>query len=213
MLIMKHYLFALLVLLTAALSVQLPAYAQKKSTGVALALGGGVNLSNAQTAGYYNHASSSTARFSFGFFADKKIKGGLSARSGFFYNGLGREHVVGGMSMQDEFSFFTVPLQAKYSFKNSPFSLYVGPQFSYLINATWRPDGNTRSLMTDQFQRLNVSAAGGLLCAFTNRFSMGFEYQSSIGSNLDKEYASNLPADTKYQLNAYSLRAFYKLSK
>ena len=210
---MKHYLFAFLISLTASLLVQLPAFAQKKSKGINIELGGGINLSSAHVGGYYSHSSESTSRFSFGFFADKKIIGGLSARSGFFYNGLGRAHKVGEMEMQDEFSFFTIPLQAKYSFSKSPFSLYAGPQFSYLINATARPDASTRSLMTENFQRVNVSAAGGLLCAFNSRFSMGFEYQSSIGSNLDKEYAANLSADTKYQLNAYSLRAFYKLSK
>ncbi len=210
---MKHYLFALLICFTALLLVQTSVYAQNKSKGVNIYLGGGVNLSSAAVAGYYDQTSESTYRFSFGFFADKKIKGGLSARSGLFYNGLGRAYTEGEKTMQDEFSYFTIPVQAKYSFKGSPFSLYAGPQFSYLLNATWKPDSDTRSLMTDQFQRINMSAAGGLLCAFTSRFSMGFEYQSSIGSNLDKEYADNLPNDTKYQPNAYSLRAFYKLSK
>ncbi|MBM3413828.1 MAG: PorT family protein [Bacteroidetes bacterium] len=219
---MKHYLFAFLLALTASLLIQHDAFAQKKSTKVSLSLGGGVNLSSAQVGGYYDRASNATSRFSFGFFADKKIKGGLSARSGFFYNGLGREYVQGymgipipdpgDMHMQDEFNYFTIPLQVKYSFRDSPFSLYAGPQFSYLINVTWRPESNTRSLITDQFQRSNVSAAGGLLCAFTNRFSMGFEYQSSIGSNLDEGYKANLPTDTKYELYAFSLRAFYKLS-
>ncbi|MEY4585711.1 MAG: hypothetical protein RIT05_129 [Bacteroidota bacterium] len=210
---MKHYLFAFLITFSALLVVQLPVFAQKNSKGINIELGGGVSLASAHVGGFYAHSSESTSRFAFGFFADKKLIGGLSARSGFFYNGLGRAHKAGEMEMQDEFSFFTIPLQAKYSFKKSPFSFYAGPQFSYLINATARPDASTRSLMTENFQRVNVSAAGGLLCAFTNRFSMGFEYQSSIGSNLDKEYAAILPADTKYQLNAYSLRAFYKLSK
>jgi hypothetical protein len=210
---MKHYQISLLLSLFALLLVGSAVYAQKKSNGINIYLGGGVNLSSASVAGYYDQTSESTSRFSFGFFADKKIKGGLSARSGFFYNGLGREYAEGDKSLQDEFNYFTIPLQAKYSFKESPFSLYAGPQFSYLIKATSKPDSDTRLLMTENFQRLNVSAAGGLLCAFTSRFSMGFEYQSSIGSNLDKEYADNLPSDTKYQPNAYSLRAFYKLSK
>ncbi|MBM3412863.1 MAG: PorT family protein [Bacteroidetes bacterium] len=210
---MKHYLFALLISLTASFFFQLDAFAQKKSNKASLSLGGGVNLSSARVGGYYNQASNATSRVAFGFFADKKIQGGLSARTGFFYNGLGREHGIGELNKQEEFSYFTIPLQAKYSFRDSPFSLYAGPQFSYLIHATWKPTSNTRSLVTDQFQRVNVSVAGGLLCAFTNRFSMGFEYQNSIGSSLDEVYKTSLPADTKYQLYAFSLRGFYKLSK
>jgi hypothetical protein len=145
---MKHYQISLLLSLFALLLVGSAVYAQKKSNGINIYLGGGVNLSSASVAGYYDQTSESTSRFSFGFFADKKIKGGLSARSGFFYNGLGREYAEGDKSLQDEFNYFTIPLQAKYSFKESPFSLYAGPQFSYLINATSKPDSDTRLLMT-----------------------------------------------------------------
>lgn len=187
--------------------------AQKKSTGINLYLGGGVNLAKAKVGGFYDETSQSTSRFSFGFFADKKIKGNLAIRSGLFYNGLGQRYTVNNNEQQDEFNYFTVPLQAKISFKESPFSLYAGPQFSYLLNATWKPDSDTKLLMTEKFQTLNVSAAGGIICDFTKRFALSFEYQSSLGSSLDKQYADNLPDGTTYQPNAYSLRAFVKLSK
>jgi len=164
---MKHYQISLLLSLFALLLVGSSVYAQKKSNGINIYLGGGVNLSSASVAGYYDQTSESTSRFSFGFFADKKIKGGLSARSGFFYNGLGREYAEGDKSLQDEFNYFTIPLQAKYSFKESPFSLYAGPQFSYLINATSKPDSDTRLLMTDNFQRLILSIKAVLEVTWT----------------------------------------------
>lgn len=210
---MKKHLLLVAVLFIAAIVPSVTILGQKKSSGINLYLGGGVNLAKAKVAGYYDETSQSTSRFSFGFFADKKIKGNLAIRSGLFYNGLGQRYTVNDNEQQDEFNYFTVPLQAKISFKGSPFSLYAGPQFSYLLNATWKPDADTKSLMTDKFQTLNVSAAGGILCSFTNRFSMSFEYQSSLGSTLDKQYADNLPDGTTYQPNAYSLRAFVKLSK
>ncbi len=95
---MKHYQISLLLSLFALLLVGSSVHAQKKSNGINIYLGGGVNLSSASVAGYYDQTSESTSRFSFGFFADKKIKGGLSARSGFFYNGLGREYAEGDKS-------------------------------------------------------------------------------------------------------------------
>ena len=48
---------------------------------------------------------------------DKKIKGNLAVRSGLFYNGLGQRFTVSDKEQQEEFNYFTVPLQAKLSFK------------------------------------------------------------------------------------------------
>jgi len=210
---MKTPLLLATMLLTLSIAPISATWAQKKSSNVNLYLGGGINLAKANVAGYFDKTSQSTSRFSFGFFADKTLKGNWAIRSGLFYNGLGQQYKVNEKSQQDEFNYFTVPVQAKISFKSSPFSLYAGPQFSYLLNATWKPDSDTKLLMTEKFQKLNLSAAGGIICAFTKRFSMAFEYQSSIGSTLDKLYADNLPDGTSYQPNAFSLRANVKLSK
>ena len=210
---MRNLLLLTTFLLTLSIAPTCATWAQKKSSNINLYLGGGVNLAKAEVAGYYDMSSQSTSRFSFGFFADKIVKGNWAIRTGLFYNGLGQQYSENDKTQQDEFNYFTVPVQAKISFKASPFSLYAGPQFSYLLNATWKPDADTKLLMTEKFQRLNVSAAGGIVCAFTKRFSMAFEYQSSLGSTLDKLYADNLPDGTTYQPNAFSLRAFVKLSK
>ena len=210
---MRNLLLLTTILLTLSIAPTCATWAQKKSSNINLYLGGGVNLAKAEVAGYYDMSSQSTSRFSFGFFADKIVKGNWAIRTGLFYNGLGQQYSENDKTQQDEFNYFTVPVQAKISFKESPFSLYAGPQFSYLLNATWKPDADTKLLMTEKFQRLNVSAAGGIICAFTKRFSMAFEYQSSLGSTLDKLYADNLPDGTSYQPNAFSLRAFVKLSK
>lgn len=188
-------------------------WSQKKSKNINLYLGGGINLAKAEVAGYFNQSTQTTARFSYGFFADRIVCGNWAVRSGLFYNGLGRSFKVGEKSQQEEFNYISVPLQAKISFKNSPFSFYAGPQFSYLLNATAKPDASTKQLITGNFQTLNVGIAGGILVAFTKRFSMGFDYQSSLGSTLDANYADNLPDGTKYQPVAFSLRAHVKLSK
>ena len=189
---MRNLLLLTTFLLTLSIAPTCATWAQKKSSNINLYLGGGVNLAKAEVAGYYDMSSQSTSRFSFGFFADKIVKGNWAIRTGLFYNGLGQQYSENDKTQQDEFNYFTVPVQAKISFKESPFSLYAGPQFSYLLNATWKPDADTKLLMTEKFQRLNVSAAGGIICAFTKRFSMAFEYQSSLGSTLDKLYADNL---------------------
>ena len=210
---MKKLLLLVNMLLFAAVIPTATVMGQKKSSGVNLSLGGGVNLAKVNGAGYFDKSSQSTSRFSFGFFADKKIKGNLAVRSGLFYNGLGQRFTVSDKEQQEEFNYFTVPLQAKLSFNGSPFSLFAGPQFSYLLNATWKPDASSKVLMTENFQKLNVSAAGGILCAFSKRFSMSFEYQSSLLSTLDQQYADNLIDGSSYKPNAYSLRAYVKLSK
>lgn len=181
--------------------------------GVNINLGGGLTLAKISSSGYYSEPSKLTARSSFGVFADKKITSSISARTGLFYNGLGESYTYANKKMQDEFNYLSLPLQVLYPLKNTPFSVFGGPQVSLLINAARKTEGNSIVMVTDEFRRVMVNGTAGLLCKVTPRTSASFEYERSFYNAITKEFAGNIDEGSKYQHVGFALRVYFRLSK
>lgn len=181
--------------------------------GVNLSMGGGITLAKVNCSGYYSSPSELTARSSFGFFADKKIKSGLFARTGLFYNGLGEAYSYANQDMQDEFNYISLPLQVLHPVKNTPFSIYAGPQVSYLLNAARKTGSNSIVMITDEFRKVMVTGTAGVLCKLAPRFNVSFEYERSFYNSITKEFADNIEDGSKYQPTGFGFRAYYRLSK
>ena len=181
--------------------------------GVNLSMGGGITLGKVICSGYYSSPSELTARSSFGFFADKKIKSNLYARTGLFYNGLGEAYTYGNKDMQDEYNYISIPLQVLYPVKTTPFSIYAGPQVSYLLNAARKTEGNSIVMITDEFRKVMVTGTAGVLCKLANRFNISFEYERSFYNSITKEFADNIQDGSKYQPVGFAFRAYYRISK
>lgn len=181
--------------------------------GVNLSMGGGITVAKVNCSGYYSAPSEATARSSFGFFADKKIKHGLSVRTGLFYNGLGESYNSANKDMQDEFNYMSIPVQLVLAVPTTPLSIYAGPQASYLLNASRKTGGNSIVMVTDEFRKIMVTGTAGVLCKLSPRFNLGVEYERSFYNSITKEFADNIQDGSKYQPVGISFRAYYRISK
>ena len=133
------------------------------------------------------------------------FKGGekFDIESGLFFNGYGGKYSDAEFTSQINLNYLSIPLLGKLKL-GSGFSIYAGPQFSFLLSADSKEDGETTSIK-DQVKSSAFWAIVGLSFDATENFYLYGEYHAGL-TNLEKESLN----ESKWNANAVSIGLGYK---
>ncbi len=175
-------LFSLAVLLSAKSFAQ----DEEATTGVRFGLKAGINIANLTVKpSDEEFSSSSLIGINGGFFATIPVAEGFGIQPELTYSGLGaKEKISNGKLL---LNYLTLPVLAKYSFENSGFGAYLGPQIGYLLSAKTKVGSETQDIKED----LKSTDFSGII---------GVEYVLPMGIVASARYQlglSNIAKDTE----------------
>ena len=149
----------------------------KEATGVRFGLKAGINLANITTKPSDGTSTGFLPGINGGFFSTIPIAVGFAIQPELTYSGLGAKDKES--SDKVNLSYLTLPVLAKYSFANSGFGAYLGPQIGYLFSAKQKSEGTSEDIK-DGFKSTDLSGI------------FGIEYFSPIGIGLSARYQLGL---------------------
>lgn len=179
---MKKIFLAITIVTISAVSVQ----AQTASFG----LKGGITAANIKESfGSLNITLDSKIGFYAGAFADISVSDNIGIQPELFYSLLGAKAKVEGEGGKLDLGYISLPVLVKY--KNQGFSVFLGPQISYLLSAKSSDDGSSSSEdIKDELKSAEIAGVIGAGYTLTNGFGFDARYQlglSNISKNSDDE--------------------------
>jgi len=178
--------------------------AQKGEQKFKLGAKAGLNLANIKETGTGAGSFKSITGFIVGGFAAIPVSSSFAIQPELLYGQYGAKSDALGISIDLKTSYLSVPLLAKYSFKETGFSLLAGPQIGVLLSA--------KTLGVDvksSFQGSDVSGVFGAEYELKNGLSIAARYQLGV-SNIEK---STVGSDTKAKNNAFQFTVGYAFLK
>jgi hypothetical protein len=171
---MKNFLFAIAIIAFSATSTQ----AQTISFG----LKGGMTASNMKMSrGAFSIPSKTKIAFYAGAVAEAPVSEKFAVQPELFYTSMGAKmHVIvsdGGYNVTENLGYLNLPLLVKY--KVEGFSVFAGPQVSYLLSA--RSKGSQSNINNnDQYKRMEVAGVLGVGYTLPNGFGIDGRYQIDL---------------------------------
>lgn len=164
------------VLLLSSAVLALSSFAQKDDKTLTFGVKAGLNM--ASISGTGSSDAESIIGFNVGGFANYKLSDNLSLQPELFYSAEGAKSK--SASVTTNLGFINLPVLVKYSFGESKFSAFAGPQLGFLLSAK---AGDTD--IKDMINGTNFSGVFGTGYQFTSNLGVNLRYQLGL-SNLSK---------------------------
>lgn len=139
------------------------------------ASGGGITVSMDTKIGFYAGA-----------LAEIGVSENFSVQPELFYSLLGSKMNFEGISAKDDLSYINLPILAKY--RKDGFSLFLGPQVSYLVAAKEKISGadfedDENGDIKDEMKSIDFSGVIGAGYTLANGFGFDARYQLGLSNN------------------------------
>jgi hypothetical protein len=197
---MKKIFLAITIVAVSVVSAQ----AQTTSFG----LKGGITAANIkESVGSLNISLDSKIGFYAGAFADISVSDNIGIQPELFYSLLGaKAKATGGEGGGKlDLGYISLPVLVKY--KNQGFSVFLGPQISYLLSAKSSDDGSSSSEdIKDELKSTEIAGVIGAGYTLTNGFGFDARYQLGL-SNISKNSDDDVDATIKN--NAFLVGVHY----
>lgn len=146
--------------------------------GVSFGVKAGLNLSNLkESGGGMSITYSSLANVTVGGYALFHLKPSFGIQGELLYSGAGAKVSGSGKAV---LSYLYIPVLAKYTFANSGFGIFAGPQLGFLLSAKSKPDGGGSTDVKDSFKSTDFSGILGADYTFGAGFNIGARYQLGL---------------------------------
>lgn len=215
---MKRNIFLIVILLL--ISSTLASYAQSHFSFNNLGLKAGPNIAHIkESSGDVSVKYSSIIRINGGITYDIDLPANFTIQPAVLYNGLGTNTENGNVL----FDYISVPVLTKYKIAQSDFSVYAGPQASYLLRALVEVPkdfggGFMYAKVNDYFKKFDFGGVAGInyLAPHTN-LSFSLQYLLGFANVANNEAVNNDFPEGVYSSNvknnAFTINVAYIFKK
>lgn len=182
----------------------------KKIDGVKIGIKAGINVANEKLSPEEEPPSSSLTGLTAGVFATIPVSNEFSVQPELLYSGVGYQLKESSGTTKNIYNYINLPLLAKYTFDNSSFALYAGPQIGFLLSAKQKAGGGTADIKK-YLKGTDFSGVFGLEYTFPVGVTLSARYQVGL-VNIYKDPSGDASGGS-IKNNAFTITVGYAFSK
>jgi hypothetical protein len=203
-------IFTFLVIASFATITTVSAQSKKIIDGVKFGVKAGINVTNEKLSPEEEPPSSSLIGLTAGVFATVPISNGFAIQPELSYSAVGYQLKENTGNTRNIFNYIVLPVLAKYSFTNSGFAVYAGPQIGVLLSAKQKVGGGVADIK-QYFKGTDFDAIFGV--EYTLPVSVIFSARYQLGLANNYKFAAGSSGGGSIKNNAFTITAGYVFNK